>query len=219
MRNPIPLNSGLRRALLLVVAAIATLAGRTRIAIGEARPPSSQAAELQEPQTTPAAIPAVAPEYRVGQITVTGAKVLKNEFIQGALGVPGEVFSESRFRQGLEDLKKLYGQLGFVYFAAKPVLDLDEQKKLVNLAVSVDEGRQYLVNRITFSGNTTIPDEVIRREILVIEGYVINTSMLEVSLLRLNRLGLFEEIRLEDASIKPVGDQRKIDIELKLREK
>jgi len=211
MRNPKGLS--LRRALLCAVAAIAALAGPSIAS-------NPQPAELQGPQTSPAIIRAVPPGYRVGEITVTGAKTFKNEFIRSGLGLlPGEVFNESRLRQGIEDLKKLYGQLGFAYFAAKPVLDSDEQKKLVNLTVTVDEGRQYFVNRITFTGNTTVRDEVIRREISVIEGYVFNSLSLEVSLVRLNRLGLFEEIKIEDASIKPAGDQRKLDIELNLREK
>ena len=69
-------------------------------------------------------------------------------------------------------------------------MDFDEQQKVVNLTVNIDEGRQYIVNRISFTGNTTTPDEVIRREILLKEGEVFNASLLTLSLSRLSQLGI-----------------------------
>ena len=45
----------------------------------------------------------------------------------------------------------------------------------------VQEGKQYFVNRITFVGNTTTRDNVIRREIRLFEGGVFNTEALKFS--------------------------------------
>src|SRR5262249_61582784 len=78
---------------------------------------------------------------------------------------------------------------------------------------------QFIVNRITFTGNTTTRDKVIRREILVDEGQVFNSSLWDLSLLRLNQLGYFEEIKNEDAEIKPNPTDSNLDINLKLKEK
>ena len=49
-------------------------------------------------------------------------------------------------------------------------------KKLVNLVINVEEDRQFYVNRIAFSGNTTTRDKVIRREVMVEEGNVFNSA-------------------------------------------
>src|SRR5262245_36320696 len=76
-----------------------------------------------------------------------------------------------------------------------------------------------MVNLIAFSGNTTTRDKVIRREIMVDEGNIFNSQMWDMSLLRLNQLGYFEEIKNEDAEVKPSPTEPKVDINLKVKEK
>ena len=58
----------------------------------------------------------------------------------------------------------------------------------------MEEGKQYFVNRITFIGNTTTRDNVIRREIRLFEGGVFNTEALKYSVRRLNQLGYFKPL-------------------------
>ena len=63
--------------------------------------------------------------------------------------------------------------------------------KIVNLTLEFDQQKQFFVRRIEFSGNTTTRDKVIRRELLLDEGQVFNNRLWELSILRLNQLGLF----------------------------
>src|SRR5262245_33211874 len=56
----------------------------------------------------------------------------------------------------------------------------------VDIAMRIDEGPQYFVNRITFTGNTTTRDNVIRREMRLVEGGIFNTEALKYSVRRLN---------------------------------
>jgi len=159
-------------------------------------------------------------QYRVGDVKVTGAKQYNESVIKAVLGlVPGEVFNEERLRKSFENLKKLYGARGYINFTAVPVQDFDETKKLVNLNINVDEDRQFYVSRIAFSGNTTTRDKVIRREVMVEEGQVFNSSLWDMSLQRLNQLGYFEEIKQEDAEVKPNPTQPQVDINLKVKER
>src|SRR5438094_1759250 len=158
-------------------------------------------------------------QYRVGDVKVTGSKQFNETVIKSVLGlVPGEIFNEERLRKSFENLKKLYGARGYINFTAVPVQDFDETKKLVNLNINVDEDRQFYVSRIAFSGNTTTRDKVIRREVMVEEGQVFNSSLWDMSLQRLNQLGYFEEIKTEDAEVKPNPTQPQVDINLKVKE-
>jgi outer membrane protein insertion porin family len=164
--------------------------------------------------------PPTAQKYRVRELKVTGATFLKPEFLAAELRLAaGDVFDEVGFRKGIDDMKKLYGSLG--YFKAEPVvvLEFDEQQKVVTLTVDIREGRLFRVNRITITGNTTTPDEVIRGLVSVKEGYVYNAAAWDHSMLRLNQLGRFEEIRIEDVSVNAIADEPRVDIELRLREK
>src|SRR5216684_2560882 len=122
--------------------------------------------------------------YKVGEVKITGAKAFNEDFIKAVMGfVPGQIFNESLLRTGFENLKKIYGARGYVNFTPVPIQDIDEQNKVVNLTINVDEDRQFTVNRIAFSGNTTTRDKVIRREIMVNEGEVFNSSLWDLSLL------------------------------------
>ena len=162
----------------------------------------------------------VGQEYRVGKIRVTGAKAFNEDTILSALGiVSGGSYDESQLRDGFRNLMRLYGSRGYVNFIPTPVPELDEQRKIVNLTVNIDEGLQFTVNRVGFVGNTTIPDDVLRREVLVKEGAVFDVSLLELSLSRLNQLRLFEEIRFEDARVRPLPDEAKVDVDLRVKEK
>ena len=159
-------------------------------------------------------------QYKIGEVKVSGNKELNEAIIRLILGlVPGQVMNESAIKKGFDNLKKLYGTRGYVNFTAVPLYDYDEEKKLVNLTINVDEDRQFTVNRIMFSGNTTTRDKVIRREVLVDEGQIFNSQNWDFSLLRLNQLGYFEEIKNEDAEVKPSASEPTVDINLKVKEK
>src|SRR3989442_7826262 len=159
-------------------------------------------------------------QYTVGDVKVTGNKALNDTLIKAVMGlVPGQVYNESLLRKGFDNLKKIYGARGYVNFVPQPIQDIDEEKKLINLTINIDEDRQFTVNRIVFSGNTTTRDKVIRREIMVNEGEVFNSSLWDLSLLRLNQLGYFNEIKTEDAEVKPSPTEPTLDINLKVTEK
>jgi len=197
------------------------------------RASSPQTAEVQGPRITPAETatapqggrggaipPGVTQEYRVGEIRVVGEKVLHSDLIRSKLGLAsGEVFDESRLASGFRDLMKLYGSLGYINFLPEPVMDFNEQQKVVNLTVNIDEGRQFIVNRIGFTGNTTTPDEVIRRQIFVKEGEVFNSTLWNLSVSRLNEIGFFEEIKEEDTWVRPSPNEPTVDVDLKVKEK
>src|SRR5262249_58691436 len=82
------------------------------------------------------------------------------------------------------------------------------------------EGKPYYVRRIEFQGNTTTRDKVIRRELAIEEGGLYNTQAWDTSLLRLNQLQYFEQLKPEDATDVKRNDQDGyVDLTLKLKEK
>ncbi len=160
-------------------------------------------------------------QYHVGTVNVTGNTMFTADQIKSVIGQPpGSVFNMTALRKSFENLTKLYGSRGYINFTAVPAQDRwTMSKKLVNLTINVEEDRQFIVNRITFTGNTTTRDKVIRREVMVDEGQVFNSQLWDLSLLRLNQLGFFEQIAAADANVKPHSDDSKVDIDLKVKEK
>lgn len=132
----------------------------------------------------------------------------------------GDVFSAAKIRKAMETYTKIYGQYGFIDFVPEPEMDFNEKTKSINLTMKFDEGKQYYVRRIEFSGNTTTRDKVIRRELLIDEGQLFNKRLWEISILRLNQLNYFDKIEPDkSAEIKRDTKAGTVDILLKLKEK
>jgi outer membrane protein assembly factor BamA len=87
--------------------------------------------------------------------------------------------------------------------------------------MQMKEGQQFFINRITFVGNTTTHDNVIRREIRLLENGVFNTEALKFSVKRLNQLGYFKALEGKPGEVdvqKTAPDSNKVDVKLKLEE-
>ncbi len=89
----------------------------------------------------------------------------------------GDTFSTAKLRKGLEQIRKLYGEFGYIDMVPEPDINPVTGTDKVDFTLNVDEGKQFFVRRIDFSGNTTTRDKVIRREILVDEGDMFSTRL------------------------------------------
>jgi len=162
--------------------------------------------------------------YRLGSITFKNNKAVPNsKALRGFFPLKdGDIFSREKIAKGLENLRDAYGELGYINFTPVPDTTFDEDKKLVNVIIDVDEGKQYHVRRIEFQGNTTTRDKVIRRELALEEGQIYNNRLWKYSLLRLNQLGFFEQLRPDDPNTteRKLDDQGgTVDLTLKVKEK
>jgi outer membrane protein insertion porin family len=162
-------------------------------------------------------------KYKLNNITFTGVKTFKTP---EALMLPlfqmqkGDTFSTGKLRKGIENMRKLYGEFGYIDFVAEPGFEPDLKNGTVDLSLSVDEGKQFFVRRIDFSGNLTTRDKVIRRELQLDEGDIFNNRLWEISLLRLNQLGYFEPLKPEEAGdLKRDTKTNTVDITLKVKER
>jgi outer membrane protein insertion porin family len=146
---------------------------------------------------------------------------LKVDALKGVFPLKqGDVFSTSKIRKALDEYTKIYGQYGFIDFVPTPDQDIDEAKKQINLIMKFDEGKQYYVHRIDFSGNTTTRDKVIRRQMLIDEGQLFNKRLWELSILRINQLDYFDKIDADkNVEIKRNTKAGTVDLLLKLHEK
>ena len=186
--------------------------------------------------------------YKVGNFTFAGNTVVKSEALRPLFKLEsGDTYSEKDIRKGLEKARELYGTGGYYEFTAYPDLqprDMPpapggngeqdtagpnapqntaasngEGPPIVDVTMRVNEGKQYFVNRITFVGNTTTRDNVIRREMRLVEAGVFNTEALKFSIRRLNQLGYFKALEGEAISVeKTPGVDNKVDVQLKFEE-
>ncbi|MDP2319120.1 MAG: outer membrane protein assembly factor BamA [Acidobacteriota bacterium] len=170
------------------------------------------------------------PRYKVGEFSFDGNKIVKTEFLQPLYKLKtGDWYSDKPIRDGLIKTRELYGAGGYFEFTGFPDLEPVEAaagpvagpaEPTVNVTMRMQEGEQYFVNRLTFVGNTTTRDNVIRREVRLVEGAPFNTESLKYSIKRLNQLGYFKPLE-EGQGIdvqKTPGSKNEVDVTLKLEE-
>ena len=142
-------------------------------------------------------------QYRLGKITFKNNKAISNTAALRSM-IPlkdGDIFSREKIAKGLENLRKAYGEYGYINYTGVPQTTFDDEKKLADLEIDVDEGKQFYVRRIEFQGNTTTRDKVIRRELALEEGGIYNSHLWELSLLRLNQLSYFDQLKPDDPNV------------------
>jgi len=170
------------------------------------------------------------PRYQLGEFKFDGNKVVKTEFLEPLFKMKkGDWYTEKNIRKGLEKARELYGGGGYFEFTGYPDLApvaaaegplAGPAEPTVNVTMRMQEGEQYFVNRITFIGNTTTRDNVIRREVRLVEGGVFNTESLKYSVKRLNQLGYFKPLENGQGIDvqKTPNSKNQVDVTLKLEE-
>ena len=163
-------------------------------------------------------------QYRLAKITFKNNKAISNTAALRSLFPlkDGDIFSREKIAKGLEALRKAYGQYGYINYTGVPSTTFDDEKKLATLEIDIDEGKQFYVRRIEFVGNTTTRDKVIRRELSLEEGGVYDSRLWELSLLRLNQLSYFDQLKPDDPNVteKKLDEKNgQVDLTLKVHEK
>ncbi len=169
--------------------------------------------------------------YRVGEVKFEGNTVVKSDFLQTLFKLkPGQYYSEKHVRKGFEKAREIYGSVGYFEFTGYPDYDFlnpavgpvaGPAEPTVDVTMRLTEGEQYYVNRITFTGNTTTRDNVIRREMRLVEGGVFSTEALKYGVRRLNQLGYFQNLEQSPDAVdvqKTPNEKNAVDVTLKLQE-
>ena len=151
---------------------------------------------------------------------IEGVTSLDQEAVKGSYGiVPGQVVNYTALREASDSLKEIYSTAGYLDMTVIPDMDTDQEKKTVDVTIRVNEGKQYIVHRIDFAGNTKTRDKVMRREFFLEEQQLFNGSLLDFSILRLNQLGFFESIEEKDYEVIKRSTEGEVDILVSVKEK
>jgi outer membrane protein assembly factor BamA len=95
----------------------------------------------------------------------------------------GDIFNREKIGLGLENLRKTYGQFGYLNFTSVPDTQVDDENKAISLDIDFDEGKQFIVGSIHVLGL----DEPARQELLnrlpIKPGQIYNSRLWEAALL------------------------------------
>jgi hypothetical protein len=118
--------------------------------------------------------------YALGAITFKHNNAVGNvEALRALFPIKDdEAFSREKIAKGLENLRKAYGQLGYINYIGVPATTFDDEKKLAFLAIDVDEGKQFLVSSISIVG----ADAKVLNDLALTPGQIYNARLVELFL-------------------------------------
>ena len=156
-------------------------------------------------------------KYIIDEVNLLGElNDVKPEELRPLLLVqPGQVFSQAWLTATEERLEAALGNAGYTFASAGGIPRVKEGGE-VSVDVVVDAGKRAYVRRIAFAGNRVTQDEVMRRELRQMEGGWASTAQIDLSKLRLERLGYFQEVNVETPEVPGTDDQ--IDVNFTVKE-
>lgn len=128
----------------------------------------------------------------------------------------GQTYSQALVTATEERLTGALGNAGYTFANATGVPTVNEDDETVDVRFFVDAGQRAYVRRISFRGNTLTQDEVLRREMRQFEGGWASTSQIDLSKVRLERLGFFKNVAVETPAVPGTEDQ--IDVDFSVEE-
>jgi outer membrane protein insertion porin family len=130
--------------------------------------------------------------WKLGEISIDGNQVFTDQMLLRRFKRPrGGWLRSKTVDDGVKDIDELYRNYGHIF--ARISTELREKEgNVADLIVKVSEGEQFRVGRMEFEGNTRTRDKVLRREMRVQEGTLLNMGALKNSIYKVGQLGYFK---------------------------
>ncbi len=155
--------------------------------------------------------------YKVGEVKLSGSFPVPKAELEGLILIaPGQIYSRKFVTATQELIQNRLGQDGYAFAKVDPVPTADKATGIVGITFFVDPGNRVYVRNITFAGAKRINDEVLRREMRILEGGWLSNVGLERSKQRLQRLPYITKVDSETTPVPGSSDQ--VDVEYKIEE-
>lgn len=153
--------------------------------------------------------------WRLGEITIEGAERFPAEVLQRQFEKPKGGWLRSKvIDDGLETIRELYSNTGHLFAQIEPEI-VEREEQVADVIIHVDEGDQFRIGRIEFSGNTKTKDKVLRRDMSIQEGLVMNTGALKNSLLRIGQSEIFKVDEEDPVAFNIDQEEKFVDLTVK----
>lgn len=150
--------------------------------------------------------------WKFGEISIEGNKVYSDQALLRVFrNKPGSWLRSNLIDEGVKSINELYNNTGYMFARVDTEL-VERADNVADIIVRVDEGDQFKVGRIEFKGNTRTKDKVLRRELRVQEGFVMNVGALRSSVYKVNQLGYFQLDKEDPVKIDVKAEEKNVDL-------
>lgn len=137
-------------------------------------------------------------QYSMRNLSYAGCTVLSEEEVRATAGLEqGQPYSDRDVARARAAIENAYGRQGYVDTKARHRSTYIPDEKQVDVHFQITEGEQFRVGRIDVKGNTRTKGIVVRRELTLLPGELLNTESIASSTRRIDNLGFFDEVSLD----------------------
>ncbi len=156
--------------------------------------------------------------YKVGKATVrSNIPELDSELVKDTIVFKsGDWYKASGIEDTIIRMINKLGNLQFAFVDVRPSVIRNRSERTVDIVFTVNDGQKAFVENINIIGNTRTLDEVIRREMSLVEGDPFNVSKLKKSEQKIRNLGFFGKVEVMPRS---GSSSSKMNIDVRVEEK
>ena len=146
--------------------------------------------------------------FSVGEIKLAGELIISEEQVRNLILLqPEKTFSQILMTTSSEYITQRLGNEGYTFAEVQGYPQLDPDNNKTDVTFLIDPKKRAYVRRIEFRGNTKTADSVLRREMRQMEGGSANNALIDLSKVRLERVGFFKEVNVDTVPVTGTDDQ------------
>ncbi|WDP88248.1 MAG: outer membrane protein assembly factor BamA [Desulfobacter sp.] len=156
-------------------------------------------------------------QYKNGTVAVKGDILTsESELLELLVSQESELYNRELIRKDMITLNDLYVNSGYANARIRPMVNKDNDNKIVNITFEINKGELVYFDRIIITGNSKTRDKVIRRELAIMEQGLYSMKGIQRSHRNLSVRDFFANVE-----IKPVKTDKpnQRDVEVKVTEK
>jgi outer membrane protein insertion porin family len=130
------------------------------------------------------------------------------------VGAPGDWYNADLVEETVQAMTDALGAMGYAFIDVRPRVRRDRDGNIIHITYEVQEGPKVFVDRIEINGNVRTTDEVIRRQMLLVEGDAFNTARLRRSQDRIKDLDFFENVEVTNVPSEVAADRTVVQVDV-----
>jgi outer membrane protein insertion porin family len=127
-----------------------------------------------------------------------------------------EYIDRSVLREDSQALTEYYSNYGYAYADTNYFLSVNATSLTADVNYEIHKKQKVYIRRVSIEGNDKTRDNVIRRQLRLLDGDLFNGKMLKRSNQRVAGTGYFEASEVTPA---PTGNEGEVDLKVKVKEK
>lgn len=155
--------------------------------------------------------------YKIKEIGFAGKLIFPEEDYRRLLLMKtDDIFSRRLVTYSGELMSKKLGNDGYTFAKADGIPRINDEELTVDLTYFIEPGKRTYVRNVNFTGNESTQDEVLRREMVQMEGGWASTDKIDLGKTRLDQLGFFKHVNVDTPLVPGTDDM--IDVNYDVEE-